>query len=59
MAFYFYPPLFEEKMGDVVLASSVRPDFFRPESYLRNGLKEFNETLYKCLILWENAALQV
>ena len=25
--------------------------FVRPESYLRNGLKDFNETWYKCLIL--------
>ena len=48
------PPSFEEKFGDIVLASSVRLSVrpsFCPESYLRNRPKDFNETWYKCLTL--------
>ncbi len=33
--------------------------FFCLQSYLRNGLTDFNETWYKCLILQWHMALQV
>ena len=62
----FIPHFFEENLGDIDLASSVRPSVrlsvhpsVRPESYLRNGLTDFTETWYKYVIPSGNAALQV